>query len=66
MCALLRERLQQAHDIARERSAGPKRWRACRKLHRLPVIDAVGYGVIRAAAGTAGPETTSSVRPPRQ
>src|SRR5688572_4818598 len=42
---LFRERLQQAHDIARERSTSPKRWCACRKLYRLTIIDAVGYGV---------------------
>jgi hypothetical protein len=52
--ALFRERLQQAYDVARERSAGSKRWRACRKLHRLTVIDAIGYGVIPAAAGDGG------------
>src|SRR5258705_3277393 len=49
--ALFGEGLQQAHDVARERSASAKRWRACRKLHWMSVIDAIGYGVIRAAAG---------------
>jgi len=48
--ALFGERLQQAYDVARERSAGSKRWRACRKLHRLIVINAIGYGVTLAAA----------------
>src|SRR5258707_15328456 len=43
---LFRERLQQAYDIARERSAGSKRWQARCKLYRLTVIDAVGDGVI--------------------
>ena len=51
---VLGERLQQAYDVTRERSAGSKRWRTCRKLHRLTVIDAVGYDVIRAAAGDGG------------
>ena len=49
--ALFGERLQQAYDVARERSASSKRWRTCRKLHRLIVIDAIGYGVILATAG---------------
>ena len=48
---VLGQRLQQAHDIARERCAGSERWRTCRKLHRLTIIDAVGYDVIPAAAG---------------
>src|SRR4051794_28237053 len=48
--ALFREGLQKAHYVACERSANTKRWRGCRKLHRLAAIDAVGYGVIRAAA----------------
>ena len=64
--ALLGKGLQQAYDVARERDACSRRWRACRKLHRLTVIDAIGNGVILAAAGEAGPATTSSVRPPRQ
>src|SRR5258708_30924136 len=49
--AVFGEGLQQAHDVARERSASAGRRRACRKLHWLTVIDAIGYGVIRAAAG---------------
>jgi hypothetical protein len=49
--ALFGERLQQAYDVARERSASAKRWRARRKLDWLTVIDAIGYGVIRAATG---------------
>ena len=64
--ALLRQRLQQAHDIALERGAGSKRWHACRGLHRLVAIDAIGDGVVIAAAEMAAPATTSSVRPLRQ
>jgi len=48
--ALFGEGLQQAHDVTRERSASTKRWRGRRKLHWLTVIDAIGYGVVRAAA----------------
>src|SRR6202022_3903154 len=48
--ALFGERLQQTYDVAGERSASSKRWRACRNLHRLIVINAIGYGVIPAAA----------------
>ena len=48
---LLGERLQQAYDVTCKRSAGSKRRRSGRKLHRLTVIDAVGNGVIRATAG---------------
>src|SRR5258708_32057357 len=48
--AVFGEGLQQAHNVARERSASAIRWRACRKLHRLTVIDAIGYGVLLASA----------------
>jgi hypothetical protein len=48
---VLGQRLQQAHNVARECNAGSKRWRTCRKLDRLTVIDAVRYNVIPAAAG---------------
>ena len=48
---LFGERLQQAYNVTGERSAGPKRWRTCRKLHRLTVIDAVGNSVVRATPG---------------
>lgn len=43
--ALIRQRQQQAHNIALERSTRSKRWRTSLKLHRLAVIDAVSYGV---------------------
>src|SRR5260370_7542977 len=49
--ALFGERLQQAYDVARERSASAKRWRACRKLRCPIAIDAIGYGVLLASAG---------------
>src|SRR3982074_111523 len=49
--AVFRKGLQQTYDVARERNASSKRWRACRKLHRLIVINAIGYGIFRAAAG---------------
>src|SRR6185436_8990607 len=48
---VLRQRLQQAYDVTCERSTGSKRWRSCRKLYRLTIIDAVGNGVIRATPG---------------
>jgi hypothetical protein len=41
---------KQADDVAREGCARSKRRWACRQLHRLIVIDAIGYGVILAAA----------------
>ena len=40
--ALLGERLQQAHDVAVNAAPVPNDGGACRKLHRLIVIDAVG------------------------
>jgi hypothetical protein len=58
--------LQQAYDVARERHAGSRRWRGCRKLHRLSVIDAIRNGVIPRPREKTGPATTSSVRPARQ
>jgi putative cell wall-binding protein len=36
---LLGERLLQAYDVTCERNAGSNRWRTCRKLHRLTVIE---------------------------
>src|SRR5258708_1803904 len=58
--AVFGEGLQQAHNVARERSASAKRWRACRKLHRLTVINAIGYGVIRTELVVAGPAVSRS------
>ena len=36
---VLGERLQQAYDVTCERNSGSNRWRTCRKLHRLTVIE---------------------------
>src|SRR5882757_6983504 len=49
--SLLGKGLQQAYDVARERNAGSRRWRGCRKLHRLSIIDAIRNGVTLPVAG---------------
>jgi hypothetical protein len=53
--SLLGKGLQQAYDVPRERDACSGRWRRCRKLHRLIVVDAVGNGEILPAAGEDRP-----------